>query len=161
MHLPRQGRFGDCHRAVLASLFEIDISEVPHFCEDGPPGERFDARIASWLAERNLSSVTFPMQGTVSTVLLGVARSCPHGYWLLSGVSKAGIDHIVICRGPEIIHDPGFGVRGLAGPCSNGYFWATFLTPIDPKSMRRQIGWPASTPLPWWRRLLFALGILP
>ncbi len=154
LHIPSRGRFGDCHRAVLASLFEVPLHEVPHFCEDGPPGDRFDARVARWLAERNLSSVTFPLQGTVQSVLLGVARSCPQAFWLLSGMSKTGVDHMVICRGPEIVHDPAANGRGLVGPCSNGFFWATFLTPLDPTHCPRQIGWRKIDTRAWWRRFL-------
>lgn len=159
-HAPGRGWYGDCHRAVLASLFEVDLRAVPHFCEDGPGPDRFDARVAAWLAERNLSSVTFPLSGSLQSVLNGVAGSCPHAFWLLSGTSRGGVDHMVICRGAEVVHDPARGAMGLVGPCSNGYWWATFLTPIDPASMPRQIGWPAAAREPWWRRVLTSWGIL-
>lgn len=160
-HIPARRQYGDCHRAVLASLFEMPLADVPHFCEDGPGPDRFDARVAAWLAERNLSSVTFPLTGSLQSVLAGISRSCPQSYWMLSGTSRGGVDHMVICRGAEIVHDPARGSMGLVGPCSNGYWWATFLTPIDPVSMRRQMGWPAAVREPWWRRALSSLGILP
>jgi len=157
-HIPSRGLYGDCHRAVLASLFEVDLRDVPHFAGDGPTADRFDARIAVWLAERNLSSVTFPLQGSVSSVLSGVARSCPRGHWLLSGSSKGGIDHMVICEGAAIVHDPGFGVGGLAGPCSDGFFWATFLTPINLTHCRPRLGWHGVSPRSWFERFLSAIG---
>lgn len=159
-HQPDRGIHGDCHRAALASLFEMDLWEVPHFADGSPAVGRFHARVSTWLRERNLSSVTFPLQGRLSQVLDGVSNSCPDAYWLLAGTSRQGGDHLVICFGNEIVHDPGYGVRGLAGPCADGYYWATFLTPIDPSQLPRQIGWRKPTQqAPWWRRILS--GILP
>src|SRR6185312_8139263 len=100
-HDPARGHHGDCHRAALASLFELPISEVPHFADQGPSVGTFSARVAAFLAERNLCSVTLPLTGTLLDVLMGISNSCPHGYWLLTGTNKAsGQDHVVVCQGP-------------------------------------------------------------
>lgn len=154
IHMPGRGQYGDCHRAVMASLFEIPISDVPYFNEDGPGADRFDARVSAWLAERNLSSVTFPLQGSIQSVLEGVAKCCPSAFWMLSGTSRGGLDHMVICRGAEVVHDPAPAIKGLAGPCTNGFYWATFLVPIDPSFCTPRLGWRGPRPIPWWKLIL-------
>jgi hypothetical protein len=41
VHRPDIGQHGDCQRAVIASLLELPITEVPHFLQDanGDPDE--------------------------------------------------------------------------------------------------------------------------
>jgi hypothetical protein len=156
-HDPARGHYGDCHRAALASLFEIPVAEVPHFAAGGPSEDTFDLRVAYWLAQRNLSSVTLPLSGSLLEVLSGMGNACPRGYWLLAGADRGGRDHMVVCHGREIVHDPGFGLRGLRGPCSDGYWWATFLTPLDPKQAYEALGFGViarGRVLPWWKLLL-------
>jgi hypothetical protein len=34
MHDPEKGIIGDCFRACIASILELDINEVPHFYRD-------------------------------------------------------------------------------------------------------------------------------
>ena len=34
VHRPDIGQHGDCQRAVIASLLELPITEVPHFLQD-------------------------------------------------------------------------------------------------------------------------------
>jgi len=33
LHLPEIGQHGDCQRAVIASLLDLPIAEVPHFLQ--------------------------------------------------------------------------------------------------------------------------------
>ncbi len=32
-HDPANGIYGDCHRAAIASLLELPMDDVPHFCD--------------------------------------------------------------------------------------------------------------------------------
>lgn len=43
LHDPENGTRGDCQRAVIASLMNIPITEVPHFNESGEPYKFWDS----------------------------------------------------------------------------------------------------------------------
>lgn len=49
-------------------------------------------------------------------------------YYMLSGLSANGANHIVICRNDEIMHDPAIDDSGIVGPMDNGYYYVSFLS---------------------------------
>jgi hypothetical protein len=48
-HAPEEGIYGDCFRAVLASLLELPIAEVPHFLHDNCNNDIFNKRLTDFL----------------------------------------------------------------------------------------------------------------
>lgn len=59
-HDPENGVYGDCHRAALASLLELPLDEVPHFCDESiykDNAEPLSARERAWLLSRGLVSI--------------------------------------------------------------------------------------------------------
>lgn len=135
-HQPHRGVHGDCHRAALASIFELPLDAVPHFAEGSPPVAEFNRRIEDWLNERNLTSWTAPMQGELQRVLDALGNGSPSAYWLLSGRSKSGVDHTVIGRRGRIVHDPSPDNVGVIAPGAGGCFWVTFLLVREPQLCR-------------------------
>lgn len=133
VHRPHKGVYADCHRAVLASLLEMNIDTVPHFCQDNPSIEEHNRRIDEWLGARNLAQAGFPLSGTLSDTLLSMAVAAPRAYWMLTGRTKGGFHHSVVCLGGQIVHDPSPDKRvRIVAPCADGNFWATLLVVKDP-----------------------------
>jgi hypothetical protein len=122
LHDPENGLFGDCFRTALACLCGLLPEQVPNFfggifAEDDDAPE--DA-LKEWLASRGLSLVQQAMIGTIKDlpkILKTVgARDNPGIYYLLSGQSRIGCDHTVICRDGEIVWDPSLTDSGIIGP---------------------------------------------
>jgi len=103
---------GDCLRACVASILELDIEEVPHFCGEKPHEEWF-SRLAIWLRDRGLGcfyTTLDPICGAISgPCLLGVRTRKAEELnrpkdWIHCVVANAvvGKDRVHF----EIIHDP-------------------------------------------------------
>jgi len=53
-HDPDNGVYGDCFRAVLASLLRMNIKEVPHFMIDNPDVDTCNQRLQEFLEPMGL-----------------------------------------------------------------------------------------------------------
>jgi len=111
---PRQN--GNCVPAVLASLLEMDISDVPEF-EEMDESQYFWSMI-NWLRETGYHLVQWDKEVHVP------------GYHIAHGPGPRGVDHVVIYYGTEMVHDPHPSRAGLVTVSG---VWA--LLPHDP--MRR------------------------
>lgn len=144
--------FGDCHRAALASVLELPLSEVPHFNEDGPPPSLFQHRVETWLEKRNLTCVMVPFRGELQHVVDALSTASPAAFWFLGGLTRSGVPHCVVGRRGRIVHDPGFEQGGIFKPFEDGSYWVTFLAARDPERY-----WPKIAPVPavtrWWAKL--------
>jgi hypothetical protein len=128
LHKPDEGIYGDCHRAVIASLLELEIEEVPHFGDEAPDGREFYRRVREFLLTKDLIDVNIVYNAELSGVLKVMKSMNPGLYYILGGLSKTGVDHSVICFEDEIVHDPSINQSGIVGPCKNdGLYWVTFL----------------------------------
>ncbi len=127
-HKPADGVFGDCHRASIASVLELPLSEVPHFAVGGMDADAFNAAVERFLADRGMASFSLPMSDALELILDSVGRLNPTAYWLLGGKSRTGCNHTVVCKGGSIVHDPSHEGAGIIGPCDDGYYWATLIT---------------------------------
>lgn len=136
VHQPERGVYSDCHRAALATVFDVPIDEVPHFGIDAPSAAEFNARVEAWLALRNVTAVNLPISGSRAEVMRSMLVAAPSAYWLLGGCNRAGILHTVVCYGGLVVHDPSRDLPGIARPCRDGHFWATFLVPREPALCR-------------------------
>src|SRR5262245_38299305 len=129
-------RWGDCHRAALCSILEVDPQEVPHFGDGGPDGDEFTRRVRAWLERFCLVPVTVLYQGDHPTqpvqnlddVLASASHYAPPGmHFLLGGTSRTGVAHTVVCQDGRIVHDPSQTDSGIVGPLDTGYYEVTWL----------------------------------
>lgn len=134
LHRPEEGVFGDCYRTAIACLLDKDRDEVPHFYDrlhnQAVPDDVTNA-IRAWLREHGYGRVVFAFGNSVGlNAVLTMMEALNAGvFWLLSGTSRTGCNHVVVCRGGEIIHDPGLTDPGIIGACDDGYFWAEVIIP--------------------------------
>ena len=113
VHRPDIGQHGDCQRAVIASLLELPIAEVPHFLQDanGDPDEYWLA-LQRFCREHGFVYLTVPARsggaffGDEGQVFHEISGPSPRG----NGVSHA----VVGCNG-EVVFDPHPSRAGLAG----------------------------------------------
>ena len=126
-HDPDAGKWGDCGRTVIACLLDIPPLVVPHFWHGGDRAYSDpNSACKAWLADRGYVIYDFPIKGDtwgVDDVLGYVGNNNPDMYWCLLGKSRTGVNHIVICRGDEIVHDPSRVNAGIVGPTVEGDWW--------------------------------------
>lgn len=138
-HDPENGVWGDCYRAAFASVLELDLDDVPHF-SDGGPSASMDTleRAEMWLRERGLRTISITFTGDLREVLMTVGRlNGDDLIYLLSGTSRTGVNHTVVCQGSKIAHDPSLTDAGIAGPCDDGLYWLTFFAPLHLEQVGR------------------------
>lgn len=93
---------GNCFQACVASLLELPICEVPHFCDCNSWPMNFHR----WLEARGLTSVQFSQQDLDG-------RSGFWGYHIIAGPSPRHGRHGVIGYNGEIVFDPHPSNEGL------------------------------------------------
>ena len=120
---------GNCLQACFASLFELDLDEVPHFVSYSQ--EEWWGVLECWLAERNLGTVWQPLNPEFG-------GWCPLGVdVIVSGKSPRGeFNHVVLYRDWELSHDPHPSGDGLDGE-PNGLY---HLFPLYPERLPRIAG---------------------
>jgi hypothetical protein len=50
---------------------------------------------------------------------------------MLSGRSRTGVNHVVVCQGGQIVCDTSLNDSGIVGRCDDGYHWVAFLVPAS------------------------------
>lgn len=127
-HDPANGIYGDCHRAAIASILELSLDDVPHFCDPTQfPENEWVKHERAWLHSRGLTTITQVYDGRLCDVLHSVGQLNPDTHAILGGKSRTGCGHsVVICNG-EIVHDPSLTDSGIVGPMSDGWYWVTFF----------------------------------
>jgi hypothetical protein len=129
-HDPANGVWGDCERAAWATLLNLDLDSVPHFFEGGCSSEEAIKRTRAFEKTIKLYHISIPFHGCLGlkAILAGIARNNPEAEYLLCGQSRNKVDHTVVCRGGEIIHDPALDNSGIEGPCADGFYWIKAFT---------------------------------
>lgn len=122
-HDPESGSFGDCLRAAVASVLNVDDARsVPHFNHDGCDRDTLYNRLDDWLTDHDCAPcyVAFPADLELSEVLDiiggGVNRKL---HYLLFGRSDTSGNHVVVCRGNKIVHDPAWSPERFTRPTDN------------------------------------------
>lgn len=96
---------GDCLRAVVASIMERRLDEVPHFSDTGPtrPGNArvWAYALVGWLFTEGV--VLWPFE--ISNPDLLPSAILP-GYSILSGPGPRGHRHCVVGYQGFVVHDP-------------------------------------------------------
>lgn len=126
--------YGDCHRTAIACLLDLDPREVPHFgaaAFDDP--ELFYKMEREFLRSRGLAKydVVYSGEFTLEQVLEHIGALNPGVRYLLGGKSRNGTHHTVVGCGGRIEWDPALDDSGIVGPCTDGYYWVSVLTPIE------------------------------
>lgn len=101
------GSFGDCFRACVASVLEVQ--DVPHFYFDGPTPEEARERLRKYLRELHSLEpylIGFPGVTPLEELLSGIESDNPGcKYILVCSVVGFG-EHAVIAGDGKILHDP-------------------------------------------------------
>lgn len=126
--------YGDCLRACVASILELEVSEVPHFHFDGHPSDAvIRQRLDEWLATRNLTSWCVGYHGHIGFDDLCVIMETnnPGRNYILFGATDAGDPHAVVMRDGRLIHDPSpWQTGGVVGPF-DGVWSILQFSPIE------------------------------
>lgn len=125
-HDPANGVYGDCQRTVLACLLDLKEPEaVPHFNHDGCPDGVFWDRLDGWLRKKGFArwQVYFPGDIALQDVLQTMGRTNPGMYYQLAGKSPRNTQHVVICVGDAILHDPHPDGGGIVAPDDTNGMW--------------------------------------
>jgi RNase P/RNase MRP subunit p29 len=84
---------GDCFNACVASLLELPLAEVPHFCSHDDWWSYFNG----WLEARGLYAINFQLTNNWR----------PEGLYILNGRSPRGTyNHSVVALRDRVVHDP-------------------------------------------------------
>lgn len=128
-HRPDQGSWGDCYRTAVGCLLDLAPDQVPHVYDGGVDGPTGQATMDRFLAERGLRVVNLIYSGNVplAEVLATVDGVNPGLSFLLTGQSRNGVDHVVVCRDGQIAWDPSLDDSGIIGPAADGLWWIEFL----------------------------------
>ena len=69
----------------------------------------------AWLLPRNLTLVSVMYFGELQHVLDALSVNAPDAFCVLTGRSRAGVQHSVVVRRGRIVNDPHPGLPGLLG----------------------------------------------
>ncbi|KQT37692.1 hypothetical protein [Methylophilus sp. Leaf414] len=137
-HDPENGQFGDCLRTCYACLLDFpDVEQVPNFGVHYGDIKAFNNAKDNWLLGWGYKEISFPITGevTLDWLLECMTSWNPDTTYMLTGLGARGVNHVVIARNREIIHDPHPSNAGLVGPCSEPdqqpIWWVHFLAPLD------------------------------
>lgn len=129
-HDPENGVYGDCGRTAIACLLDLHPSQVPHFFH-GPENPLHDPNeeLKAWLAKRGITLLTFNLSSElkIDEVMECMNSQQPDVWYCLVGESANGVDHSVVCRGDQIVHDPSLDDSGIVGPSSCGVWFIEIL----------------------------------
>lgn len=113
VHRPDIGQHGDCQRAVIASLLDLPISEVPHFLQqaDGDPSDYWDL-LQAFLRARGFAYMT--QKARCGSIFFGDDVEVFHE---IAGPSPRGngVWHAVVGRNGKVVFDPHPSRAGLSG----------------------------------------------
>lgn len=126
-HDPANGTYGDCIRACIATMMELDAEKVPHFKHDDCDGPTLNKRIRTWLEMHNFAPFWLHYDGkdSLKDTLAMIGELNTNATYMLYG-SIVGGDHVMVCRGDKIVHDPAWFPQTFVGPGSHG-FWSVML----------------------------------
>lgn len=128
-HKPEEGIFGDCHRTCFACLMDLEPEEVPNFGEHYADPVAFKREVDKFLALKGYLCLEFPSDCELDFLFTLMDNINPKAYYILGGLSRTGVNHSVIGLGNQIYHDPSQTQAGIIGPCTDGFYWITFLVP--------------------------------
>lgn len=117
-HSEEAGTYGDCVRACVASLLDMEADAVPHFFHDNCDGYSGHARIKEFLATLGYAPF-WANAGDDPRPMMDAQNAETH--YMLFGSTAYG-EHVVICRGGVVAHDPAWVEEPLINPGEHGYW---------------------------------------
>ena len=115
LNRPEIGQHGDCQRAVIASLLELPIADVPHFLQlSGGDPVGYWVRLQTFCRSYGTAYLTVPARsgsefyGDDGNIYHEISGPSPRG---------SGLHAVVGCNG-QIVYDPHPSRAGLAGDSS-------------------------------------------
>lgn len=117
----------DCFRCCVASVLDWPYEDVPDFMEGSTVTVSTDY-MDRWFASHGLVLLRFPIP--VATPLQArtmVAASQPPVCYILSGLTKKGVGHAVVCLGSQVAHDPAVPSQPIYAPHETGSFGTFFI----------------------------------
>lgn len=119
-HDPEAGTYGDCVRACVATIMEFTAERVPHFHEDNPGYVEANRRLTKWLKHYGYAPVYINCgDQSMDDILSYMGEQNPDAHYMLFG-RNAGGDHVVVCHGGAVVHDPNWCPSPMVGPGSSG-----------------------------------------
>jgi hypothetical protein len=93
---------GDCLRACVASVLDLDASDVPHFVQyvEHPAGT--DSHLWWWALVGFCAAYGWRVGYHANDGNTPV----PEGWALVDGKSQRGHAHVVVCHDGKLVHDP-------------------------------------------------------
>lgn len=89
---------GNCFQAAVASLFETDLEDIPHFAKLYSDDEWYVKFREFCIEKFGVCPICVEATDDVKSVL--------YGYHLASVLTTRGHLHSVVCKDGEIVHDP-------------------------------------------------------
>lgn len=133
MHNPPD-TYGDCLRAAVASICNMEtINNIPHFAHGGD-GERANEQLKAFLLTRGLRPfyVGIPSDSATLGQVFEQQTLANADIDYLLFCQCGGADHVVICRNDRVIHNPSLSQSAITGPQSDGVWVIVVLVPINP-----------------------------
>lgn len=121
-HDPAAGTYGDCIRACIATILELPAEKVPHFAHDNAEPFTVYQRVREYLADHKLAPFWINFDGAIprEDLLSMLHQLNPESIFMLYGSFEHGGDHVLVCRGGEIVHDPAWYRSPMTKPGSHG-----------------------------------------
>jgi len=127
LHQPEFGLIGDCQRAVIASLLELPISEVPHFAmvarERDANYTGYWDDLQRWLGARGYAW----LEAAKGSAFWGINE--PGVFHEIAGPSPRGngTTHAVVGRDGQIVFDPTPVALACPATPANGNIHSSFI----------------------------------
>lgn len=121
--------YGDCVRACVASLLDIEPPLVPHFFDAGQDGVEGVASMREYLKSQGLGVAFFAIDGSMSREDVGefMKANNPNMYYILYGQLQSGGAHAVIGLNDNIVHNPHWLSEKLVGPMDANNAWVVAI----------------------------------
>ncbi len=121
---------GNCMAACLASLFELELDDVPDFGGKINNGTWYGI-LNVWLAQRNLELSFYPVKNVILPML---------GYYMLAVKSTTlknpNDGHMVIAQNGTVVHDPNPNAKSVG---EKEDVW--MFSPIDISKCKEENRW--------------------
>ena len=120
---------GNCMESCIASLFELNLNQVPILCA-GEDGDNWHKNLLAWLKEKmGCYYLEFTWKAWDAAV--------PSAYCIIVGKSPRYPDtkHAVVGHGTKIVHDPvGMEAKGYMTLDDKENWLYGYFVPFDPMS---------------------------
>lgn len=101
---------GNCFQAVLASLFETSLEDIPDFCNVYPTDtNEWYGKYTEWLNQKGYSVLTFDISKSLDLNI----RNFKDCYLLVSGLNENEVNHCVIYKNGKSVHNPNKKCSGI------------------------------------------------